>query len=186
MDRQNYYPSGIEFAGGIFLRWKTHKALAIFGYSAVMAFVPSLQVDPLALLGLITASIGAILPDCIEPENEHRTYGHSVIYAFGFCSSAYLLGRLIWPLECLAYGFICGVLTHLLADAFTDNGIPVFWPIDKRRIIPGRLRLWYYSQGKSEEEMVTIVARLMTVVVWIKLLPLMVTHWISAFTSYWI
>ncbi|MEA1960687.1 MAG: metal-dependent hydrolase [Bacillota bacterium] len=168
------------------MRWKTHRALALFSYSAVIAFTPSLQADPLALLGVITAYRGATLPDRIELKGQHRTYGHSAIYALAFCVFTYLMGVMMLPLKGLAYGYICGVLSHLLADAFTDNGIPAFWPLDKRRIRPGRLRLWYYRQGKSEEEKVTMVAWLMTVVVWIKLLPSIVNRWIDTFFSYWI
>lgn len=163
------------------MRWNTHRALGVFSYTVTIVFMPCLQVNPLSSLGLITAYAGATLPDCVEPKNAHRTYGHSMIYACIFCCFAYVIGRLMWPLEGLAYGYICGVCTHLIADAFTDNGIPMFWPLEKKRINPGKLRLWYYDQGKSAERTISMVVWLMTAVVWLKLFPLVVTRWLNVF-----
>lgn len=161
------------------MRWKTHRAVGVFSYSAIIAFMPCLQVNPLAPLGLITAYHGSVLPDLIEPKDGHRSYGHSLLYAFIFCGVCYLIGRLAWPLESLAYGYIGSVLSHLLTDAFTDNGIPAFWPLDKRRINPGRLRLWFYAQGKLEEEKLSFVAWLIVTALWFKFLFLFGNQWIN-------
>lgn len=151
------------------MRWKTHRALAVFSYSALMVFSPYLKVDALAAAGVISAYWGATLPDQIETEKAHRTYGHSLASAIIFSGIAYLVGWFVLPLEGFAYGFICGVWSHLLTDALTDNGICALWPFYEGRIDPGSLRLWYYSQGKLLEEVITMVAWFISVIIWVKL-----------------
>lgn len=93
----------------------------------------------LGCLGLaIGCYAGALLPD-IDTKSKisfmlgfslpikHRTITHSLLFAvlIGFigCFLSYGLG----------IGLFIGVLTHLFLDFFTGYGVPLFYPIRKRK-----------------------------------------------------
>ncbi len=58
---------------------------------------------------------------------------------------------------------------HLLTDAFTDNGIPVFWPIIKERSKPGRFKMLSYNESKEIENIITLLAWILIFLIWWKL-----------------
>jgi inner membrane protein len=105
---------------------------------------------PIEVQGTMAAAVGSLLPDLDHPESAlgrrlplisvplsrlvgHRGVTHSLLAVVGLFGvllavvaiPAYQgLGGLIMPL-------VMGYLSHILGDAMTPSGVPLFWP--KRR-----------------------------------------------------
>lgn len=142
---------------------RTHDLFAFASLITVATFFPPENLNVLTLVGaVLAADIGALLPDMdgganrlwhLLPAGEkvgrvlrrvfyrHRTITHSavgvfLIYKFfewllpkflngGFIDSGIILAALM-----------VGYLSHLLADSFTEEGLPLLFPIDLSFGIP--------------------------------------------------
>jgi inner membrane protein len=118
----------------------------IIGAAAGVVTARLLHADDLA--GALVAGISALLPDVDSPESTigrllprwwhaltpgHRGPTHSLVFCAVLGALAYegqtlLLGRppASWLLTAAV---VVGALSHLAADAMTDRGIPLFWPL---------------------------------------------------------
>ncbi|KKQ43248.1 MAG: Membrane protein containing DUF457, transmembrane [Microgenomates group bacterium GW2011_GWC1_37_8] len=136
---------------------RTHDAFAFASLVTVATFFPpeSLKLTTL-VVSVIAADIGALLPDIDQAGNrlwemlpsghnlgrifrrifyKHRTLTHSLIGVLGI----YKLLEWLLP-KFLNSGFIdiniviasimIGYLSHLLADSFTEEGLPLLFPIN--------------------------------------------------------
>ncbi len=114
---------------------RTHIAL---GLLAALLFLPHVEHK---LLFLAICLVASILPDVDTPFSaigkpklmrffqlfvRHRGMIHSLTIA----TAVSILLAFVWPLAALP--FFLGYSVHLLADAFTRDGIIPFWPLRKK------------------------------------------------------
>lgn len=118
----------------------TGKTHIIGGITASLAFAQVTNYDPFILLG--AGAVGALIPDICHGGSKigrtfprvskfinklfgHRTFTHSLL----FLLLAALLFNTVIPNEALAAGLFVGMVSHLLLDMATKNGIKLFFPI---------------------------------------------------------
>lgn len=127
----------------------THAAIGVVVYAGACAFTG----DPVQPAALGAAAVGAWLPDVDTPSSRagfcvyplaaylekkfgHRTITHS--FAGTAIFAALCLPLLLWPhLQPLYFALLVGYLSHLLADAATKSGVPLFWPNRRSCVFPG-------------------------------------------------
>lgn len=98
----------------------------------------------LAVLGAAVASwpaavalASARLPDQLEVGPiDHRTVTHYLLTAAAVICGAWLAADELVPVhaQLVACGVAVGFLTHLLMDACTRHGVPLFWPAWRRDV----------------------------------------------------
>ena len=147
---------------------RTHDAFAFASLVTVAAFFPpeSLKLTTL-IVSVIGADVGALLPDLDQAGNrlwdilpsgdnlgrifrrifyKHRTLTHSIIGIFGIYKLLeWLLPKLlnssyIDPNIVLA-SIMIGYISHLVSDSFTEDGLPLLFPIGITIGIPPIRRL---------------------------------------------
>jgi len=83
----------------------------------------------------------------------HRGWTHAPPAAIAICALSNVLGPALAPaLPGLGAAFSCGYLSHLLADALTIRGIPLWWPGASQpslHLLPRHLRVRTGSGGES-------------------------------------
>lgn len=131
---------------------KTHVAI---GMAVIVPLVLSFGINSItALLGLI----GATAPDLdIKYRLGHRTITHSIIAIIVTTAIASILGEdfaLVW---CACYS------SHIVADSFTKNGVPVFYPLSKRTF-----GLKLIRTGGVCDKVVRILAYVVTILIIIR------------------
>lgn len=121
---------------------------------------------PLVKLYLVGVVIGALTPDCDEPQSYignrmrivsdllHELFGHRgvthTLAALLFYVAVFLFVRFMFPeqfdtdqLAAFGVGFLTGNLLHMLGDMMTkEGGIALFYPISRKRLylLPKALR----------------------------------------------
>lgn len=162
---------------------RTHDLAAItaLGAALVLAPQPSMTLST-ALIGLLANQIGGIVPDIDQPTaplwrnlplghfigrvidkllGGHRFLSHSLIGAAIFGGLANLLLHLVQPIiphadvQLIWYAFLIGLVSHLVMDSFTKEGVPWLLPIPVKFGFPPipQLRL---TTGKSVELFVVL------------------------------
>lgn len=118
----------------------TGKTHIIGGITASLAFAQVTNYDPFILLG--AGAVGALVPDICHGGSKigrtlpvvskiintlfgHRTFTHSLL----FLLLSALLFTTVIPNEALAAGLMIGMVSHLLLDMATRNGIKLFFPM---------------------------------------------------------
>ena len=175
---------------------RTHDAIAFASLVTVAAFVPIPQMNVLSIICVIVAcDIGALIPDMDTAGNrlwellpqgakvgkvlrnifyKHRTFTHSIIGVFTMhkffewllpkiFNSTYIDPTLIYT------GLMIGILSHILSDSFTEEGVPLFFPLRFTFGIPP-IRSWRITTGKWFESFVVYPA------VWVYLIWFVYTH----------
>lgn len=124
----------------------THTLVGVGGYVALGSFFPeSINVSA---MGIGAVAGGSLLPDIDDPHSwlgrrlwplayivstltRHRGFTHSLLGA------ALIVGTtcLMFPLNIFS-SFLFGYISHLLADYFSNSGVPLFWPKEKRFAFP--------------------------------------------------
>lgn len=178
---------GYNIKGGDCLNNKTHKigGVCLGMITSTILSSNDLSFDGLLSSGLIiTGSIvGSLAPDIDHPESKvgrkfvlrpisilinklfgHRTITHSLVTSsimflllFAFANS--LNGFLKFICINSVIGFCVGWLSHLLLDIITVKGIPIFYPIVKKKY-----NLLSFKTTK-DEDLVSIITMLLTGVV---------------------
>ncbi|CRH64688.1 Inner membrane protein ydjM [Chlamydia trachomatis] len=117
---------------------KTHIAGGIAAGAFYLTFGGSMEHEAL-FIG--SCALGSILPDICHPNSMigrrvplldnlisevfgHRTITHSLLILI---LTLFFFGWTTWPLG-LEYGIFIGMVSHLVLDAFTKQGIQFFWP----------------------------------------------------------
>lgn len=117
--------------------------------------------------------ISALLPDLDHPGSllgrhlpkwwhrrtpRHRWVTHSLTWAAGVGFLAATLIRLagLPHAELVGWVVAVGIVTHLAADAITEQGVPWFWPLLRRRLV---LPKWVAIKtgGWAERLLVTVL-----------------------------
>lgn len=141
---------------------KSHRIIGLLAGGGYYLISTPATYQPATLGAVIIASyLGSLVPDADDAEAEiwhtlpmgqtvgkitdpllkHRNISHSLVGLLIFSAIIYLIaksmpaywGILLWPVfwsSVVAYG------SHLLADAFTVEGIPLFWPYKRMFGIP--------------------------------------------------
>ena len=110
-----------------------HEAVGILvGAAATYAACRMGHVSPSAMhyaAGIVAASVGALMPDWLEPpfSRRHRGFFHSmfVLAALAVCIAALLSLRLeLWH-RLIALSFASGYTSHLVCDFGTSGRLPL-------------------------------------------------------------
>jgi inner membrane protein len=157
---------------------RTHDLGAITALGIITLIAPP-QVITLstALVAILANQIGGIAPDIDQPTapfwrnlptgsfigrivdkalGGHRFLSHSILglALFGFLS--YLLLHVLQPImanvdiQLVWYAFLIGMVSHLVLDAFTKEGVPWFLPIPVKLGLPP-LKKFRITTGKHVE-----------------------------------
>lgn len=111
------------------------------------------------VIGLVTASFGSYLPDIDQGRTHmgmkhkhiskavnkvgggHRGITHTLLFPAIFIGLMYFVSNYLADLYyiqsvvgSLLFGMIYGYCMHIAADMFNGKGVPLFWPIIKRKI----------------------------------------------------
>lgn len=157
---------------------RTHDVFAVASLITVATYYPPPSIN---LITLITSSIGcivgALLPDIDQETNRlwdlipaghligdvlgklflaHRTLSHSALGVF----IVYKLLGIVLPklfnstfinVQVLFASIMIGYLSHLLADALTEEGLPLLFPLKWKFGFPP-IRSWRIKTGKAFEK----------------------------------
>jgi membrane-bound metal-dependent hydrolase YbcI (DUF457 family) len=142
---------------------RTHDAVAFSSLITVAAFYPPEKLTVLTLFAAIVGNIvGALIPDMDQASNrlwdllpagnflgkifrkafyKHRTLSHSILGSFLiFLLLQWALPKVFNPefvdYKVVLWSIMIGYGSHLLADSFTKEGLPLFFPIDWNIGIP--------------------------------------------------
>jgi inner membrane protein len=101
----------------------------------------------------VVASLAALLPDLDHPHSTvgrllprwwhrltpgHRGPTHSLAWCLGLALLVYALQGVLLgqpPNALLALAVLAGSLSHVLADGLTVAGVPLWWPLRRRRSV---------------------------------------------------
>lgn len=135
---------------------RTHDAFAFASLVTAAAFVPLPSMTLLTAVGaVIAADIGAAIPDMDTAGNrlwemlpqgakvgkilkhvfyKHRTFTHSLIgvytiYRFLEWLFPRILNSEMVDPAIILWSTMIGIVSHLVSDALTEEGIPIFFPI---------------------------------------------------------
>jgi len=140
----------------------TGKTHIIGGMAASLAFAQVTYYDPVLLLG--AGVVGAVIPDICHGGSKigrtlpllskvvnvlfgHRSFTHSLLFLF---IVAALLNSLVVN-EAVTAGILVGMISHLILDMATKNGIKFFFPVQVRVRFPLTTR----TGGKIESVVFT-------------------------------
>lgn len=168
---------------------RTHDLAAITGLAIVAAAVtlPEMTLSTL-LIAVLANQVGGIAPDIDQPTapfwrnlpigkifgrfvdkllGGHRFLSHSLIGVLLFGFLAKLLLEFLHPLmprvdnNIVWWAFIIGMLSHLIMDTFTKEGVPWLLPIPFKLGIPP-IRALRITTGKWRENFVVLPLLLIT------------------------
>jgi inner membrane protein len=144
------------------MTYKTHLSTGLLFSSIVFLLIYKIELSPVLILTLIISTvIGSSAPDLDTPTGGlwhkipagsiisrivhpifiggHRHLSHSFL-GFGiFTGLFYLLIKMIpfnINLNLVLLAFVVGYLAHILADMFTEEGVPLFFPFGYHFGIP--------------------------------------------------
>lgn len=166
---------------------RTHDLAAISALGAVVWFEPIQTITlATALIAILANQIGGILPDIDQPTaplwknlpigkfvgksvdallGGHRYISHSLIGLTVFGALAYLILNFLHPsmphlnIGLVWWAFMVGILSHLILDSFTKEGVPWLLPITRKFGFPTKsLRI---TTGKSFETLIFFPAMLL-------------------------
>jgi inner membrane protein len=84
---------------------------------------------------VLFAAAFAILPDIdILLRVKHREYTHNITFAVVATIAAFFLFRMARVKEILALSAFVAVVIHIVADSFTMQKFPPFFPFSKKRV----------------------------------------------------
>lgn len=159
---------------------KTHDAaaFAVLITAAVYFPPPNLKIATV-LTALVANIVGALLPDIDQASNRlwdllpggnlvgrvlrrvllsHRTLSHSILGIWGvyklslwllpkWLNSSFVEIGIVWA------ALMIGYLSHLVLDGFTEEGLPLLWPIKWKFGLPP-IAQWRIETGKWFEKYV--------------------------------
>lgn len=147
----------------------TGKTHLVGGVASGMALASVTPYDPTTLV--IAGAVGGLLPDICHGGSKigrkmpilskiintifgHRTFTHSLL----FLLLAWLLLELLIPVDAIKIGVLVGMVSHLILDAATKNGIKLLYPLQITVRLPITTRT-----GGAVEYIVLAVLTLITV-----------------------
>lgn len=172
---------------------RTHDtaALALL-LAATLAWPPAQLTAGTALAALIANQLGGIAPDIDQPTaplwrnlpigryagrvfgvlvGGHRFLCHSLLGIIAFAVGSKLLIELLQPIlppidtGFVWFAFLIGVVSHLIMDTLTKEGVPWLLPLPFKFGFPP-VRAWRVTTGKKAELFI-ILPILVTSIVWL-------------------
>ncbi len=172
---------------------RTHDAAAlVLLLLSTLAYPPAQMTAATALTALIANQLGGIAPDIDQPTaplwrnlpvgryvgkvfgalvGGHRFLCHSLLGIVAFAVGARLLLELFQPIlppidtGFVWLAFLLGVISHLVMDTFTKEGVPWLLPLPFKFGFPP-VRAWRITTGKKVELFV-ILPLLVASIVWL-------------------
>lgn len=172
---------------------RTHDAAAALGLGiVVLAFPPGKVTLATALVAFLANQLGGITPDIDQPTapfwrnlpimrlfgrftgrilGGHRFLSHSLLGLGLFAFLAKLLLEVLQPImphvniTLVWYAFIIGMVSHLIMDSFTKEGVPWLLPIPFKFGVPPLRRL-RVTTGKGLENFV-ILPLIIVLTIWL-------------------
>lgn len=160
---------------------RTHDLAAVTALGYVVLTAPAQSVTlSTFLLAFLANQIGGIAPDIDEPTapfwrnlpvggvfgkitgrmlGGHRFITHSLLGVGLLGAGAYLLLNFLKPImphtniQIVCWAFIIGLLSHLVMDTFTKEGVPWLLPIPFKFGLPP-VKAWRITTGKVIESLV--------------------------------
>ena len=159
---------------------RTHDAIAFASLISIATFYPPSALNLMTLVGsIIAADIGSLLPDLDQASNRlwdllpagdtmgkifrrlfwsHRTLSHSILGTYTFyIFLQWLLFKIINPAilnpQIILVSIMVGYLSHLLADSFTKEGLPLFFPFKITIGLPP-IKTFRIKTGKFVENLI--------------------------------
>lgn len=135
---------------------RTHDLTSFASLVTIAANYPPASLNlTTAVVSLVGCTIGSLLPDIDQASNRlwdllpagnflgkflrniflaHRTLSHSLLGLFIFYKFIFLvLPKVLNPsfanIQIIGISIMIGYIAHLIADSFTEEGIPLFFPI---------------------------------------------------------
>ncbi|MBN1168673.1 metal-dependent hydrolase [Candidatus Woesebacteria bacterium] len=157
---------------------RTHDAIAFTSLTTIAALNPPESINLMTLVGgFVAADVGSLLPDMDQAGNDlwdilpageflgkvfrrifykHRTLTHSFLGVFLiYTFFSWLLFKIFDPSfldpGILLTSLMIGYVSHLLADCFTKEGLPLLFPFKWSFGIPPFERLRIKTGGKLEK-----------------------------------
>jgi inner membrane protein len=142
---------------------RTHDLIAFGALLTGASIYPPTNLNLFTAVGcFIGSTIGALIPDMDQASNRlwdllpagnfvgrifrrvmigHRTISHSILGVYLIYKGLFfLLPRILnssyVDINLIVYSLMIGVVSHLFADAFTKEGIPLFFPLKVKVGIP--------------------------------------------------
>lgn len=159
---------------------RTHDVFALASLITVAAYCPPSSLNPSTLVvSLVGNIVGSLLPDIDQASNRlwdllpagnslgkvfrklflsHRTLSHSLLGIF-------LVHKLLWwllpkilnpnylTIDLIYYSVMIGFVSHLFLDLFTEESLPLLFPIKWKFGIPP-IRPWRIKTGKAFEKFI--------------------------------
>lgn len=165
---------------GIKMTSRTHDVFAFASLITVAAYYPPSLLNPSTLaLSLVGNIVGSLLPDIDQATNRlwdllpagdslgrifrklflaHRTLSHSFLGVFLVYKLLWwLLPKILNPnhlnITVILYATMIGFVSHLILDFFTEEGLPLFFPIKTKLGFPP-ISSWRITTGKWFEKLV--------------------------------
>lgn len=137
------------------------------GITASLAFAQISNENPLILVG--AGIVGALLPDICHSGSKigrtfpisskivnklfgHRTFTHSLL----FLACVALLMNAFVPYKAITIGLLLGMVSHLVLDMATRQGVKLFFPIKIKVRFPFTIK----TGGKGEKYVFTALSLL--------------------------
>lgn len=133
-------------------------AFVAFSANMIGGLTPDIDQPTGALWHKMT--LGTLFGKFISPLfGGHRYISHSILglVLFGVVSKLFLMlisGVLIVDMNLVWWAFMIGVVSHLVADTFTHEGVPWFFPIPLHMGIPPIQALRFHTGGIIEKGVV--------------------------------
>ena len=133
-------------------------AFVAFSANMIGGLTPDIDQSTGALWHKMT--LGTIVGKFVAPLfGGHRTISHSILglVLFAVLSKLFLIlisGILIVDIDIVWWSFMIGVVSHLVADTFTHEGVPWLFPIPIRFGIPPIQALRFHTGGLIEKGIV--------------------------------
>jgi inner membrane protein len=141
----------------------THQLTALTTASWLLVIYPQNGGPVLATVALVAVMVGALTPDLDQPaanlgnrllgakvvgriankfSGGHRHFTHSILglmaigYFLHWVISHWLAPGLAANAQLVWWAFMIGYVSHIVADTFTDRGVPWLWPLPWHFQIP--------------------------------------------------
>lgn len=172
---------------------RTHDVAALTALTIWILAVPPGDITiSTALVAVLANQLGGIAPDIDQPTaplwrnlpvghylgkmfgalvGGHRFFSHSLLGVAVFAGAARLLLEFLQPImphigiNFVWVAFIIGMLSHLLMDMLTKEGVPWLLPLPYKFGLPP-VRAWRITTGKAMENFVVLPA-LIAVTIWL-------------------
>ena len=168
------------------MRYKTHLAGGVLAGALVLKAYPEIDIYSLKTLGILgLASLGSLLPDLdikgsyisnrlkissyiLRKFSNHRGLSHTPIAAILFSLFIALISNKLFsftiPIIYLLALF-SGIMSHILLDALTKQGVPLLAPLTKKKI-----SFTKFATGSKFETFVNFILMLSSIAVAINII----------------